>query len=222
MPDWMSITVWWLLFGGTHIALTTRPLRPPLLAALGDGGFKIAYSIVSFLTFVPLVGAYIAAYHGSGRGWQLDSGSPVALAALLLAGLAFTVVIASLTQASPLSFVPGAKKRAYGLTRITRHPMDMGLALWAASHLLVDCSPAALAFFGGFVLFCFVGCAHQDARKREDPELAEFFSETSLIPFAAITAGRTRLISSELPWTALAAGAAVAAGIFAAHPWMFS
>jgi uncharacterized membrane protein len=79
-------------------------------------------------------------------------------------------------------------------------------------------------FFGGMLAFSLAGAAHQDARKRatEDERLGQFFAESSFWPFAAITAGRNRVIWRELPWFALVIGAAAAVGIYALHPWAFA
>jgi uncharacterized membrane protein len=114
---------------------------------------------------------------------------------------------------------PGSR----GLTRITRHPLFMGIALWGCSHLLLNGYATDVLFFGGLLIFSLLGAWHQDVRKRvtDRERLGPFFAETSFWPFAAILAGRNRLLWSELPWVGLAIGAAAAIGIYALHPWMF-
>lgn len=90
-------------------------------------------------------------------------------------------------------------------------------------HLLINGFVTDTLFFGGMLAFSLAGAAHQDARKRvtDKERLGPFFAETSFWPFAAILAGRNRIAWGELPWLALAIGAAVAAGIYALHPWLF-
>jgi hypothetical protein len=40
MPAWFWVLFWWLLFGGTHIGLSARGVRPSLVARLGLRGFQ--------------------------------------------------------------------------------------------------------------------------------------------------------------------------------------
>jgi uncharacterized membrane protein len=117
---------------------------------------------------------------------------------------------------------PRAAVRSYGLTRITRHPLFMGLALWGLSHLLLSVSLSDVIFFGGFIVYGFLGAFHLDQRKRSSEEpLDKFYRETSVLPFAAIVAGRNRLVLSELPWLGLGVGLVVAVLLFIAHPRLF-
>ena len=91
--------------------------------------------------------------------------------------------------------------------------------LWAIAHLLVNGWANDVAFFGGFLVFSLLGTAHQDARKRalDDGSLREFFAESSQVPFAAILAGRTRLVLGEISWIGAALGLAAAVGLFFLH-----
>ena len=58
-----------------------------------------------------------------------------------------------------------------------------------------------MAFFGGFVVFGWIGARHQDARKAaEVPGYAEFQAATSFIPFAAIVNKKQPFPGRELPW----------------------
>jgi len=48
----------WLLFGGTHVGLSTRAVRARLVARLGEAGFTAVYFLVATVTFTVLVGTY--------------------------------------------------------------------------------------------------------------------------------------------------------------------
>jgi uncharacterized membrane protein len=218
-----SIVVWWIAFGGTHTLLSSRSLRPRLVARLGAGPFLGVYSLVSFLTFVPLVRAYLSDRHAGELVLPLAAVPGVHTIALLLAWASFATAIGGLFQPSALSMLSGDVVEARGLGRITRHPLFMSLAVWSLAHLLVNGFATDLAFFGGFVAYGVLGCAHQDARKRdaEGARLAGYFAETSLLPFVAIAAGRNRIVVAELPWVGLAVGAALSTVLYLAHPWMF-
>ena len=80
-----------------------------------------------------------------------------------------------------------------------------------------------MIFFGGLAVYSVVGAAHQDSRKRalEGDPLAEYYGETSLVPFAAIAAGRNRLALAEIPWLAAVIGVGAATALFWFHAPLF-
>ena len=217
------IAFWWALFAGSHMVLSSLPVRGKLVARVGETTFVRLYSLVAFATFIPLVLVYLDNRHTGGMIWNFAAAPGVRQLAMLLAVLAFAMIAGGALHPSPA--LVGIKESwgARGLTRITRHPLFMGIALWALSHLLLNGFLTDVLFFGGLLAFSLAGAAHQDTRKRatEDARLGQFFAETSFWPFGAILAGRNRLIWQELPWISLAAGAAVAVGIYMLHSWAF-
>ena len=217
------IAFWWGMFAGTHMVLSSLPVRGTLINRLGEKGFVGLYALVAFATFVPLVWAYLGNRHAGGVMWSLAAAPGVRPLAAALAVLAIALIVGGVLHPSPA--LVGMKQAwgARGLTRITRHPLFMGIALWAFSHLLLNGFVTDVVFFGGLLAFSLAGAAHQDARKHatEEARLGQFFAETSFWPCGAIVAGRNRLIWRELPWIALAIGAAAAVGIYALHPWAF-
>lgn len=218
------IVFWWLMFAGSHMVLSSLPLRSQLIARLGEKGFVRLYSLIAFATFIPLVWVYFGNRHAGGVIWNLAAVPGVRPLAAALAVLAIALIVGGVLHPSPA--LVGMKQAwgARGLTRITRHPVFMGFALWALSHLLLNGFLTDILFFGGMLAFSLAGAAHQDARKRatEEKRLGQFFVESSYWPFGAIIAGRNRIIWRELPWIALAVGAAAAIGIYALHPWAFA
>jgi len=218
------IAFWWATFAGTHVVLSSLGVRTRLIARLGDKAFLGLYSLLAFATFIPLVWVYLGNRHAGGLAWNLAAVPGVRLLAMLLAVLGIAMIVAGVLQPSPV--LAGMKQAggARGLTRITRHPLFMGISLWALSHLLLNGFVTDVLFFGGLLAFSLAGAAHQDARKRaiEQERLGQFFAESSFWPFTAVIAGRNRVIWRELPWVALAIGAGAAAGIYALHPWAFA
>lgn len=218
------IAFWWLAFAATHMLLSSSRLRPALVSRLGEKPFLGIYTLIAFATFVPLVWVYLANRHAGAPMWSLAAVPGVRPFAMLLSVTGIALVAGALAQPSPA--LAGVKKAsgARGLTRITRHPLFTGIAIWALGHLLLNGFATDALFFGGTLAFSLIGAAHQDARKRatEAERLGPFFTETAFWPFGAILAGRNRLAWSELPWIALAIGAAAAAGVYALHPWMFA
>jgi len=218
------ITFWWAMFTGTHMVLSSLPVRGKLIARLGERTFRGLYSLIAFATFIPLVWVYFGNRHAGGVVWSLAAAPGVRPLAMLLAVLGIAMIVGGVLHPSPA--LVGIKQAwgARGLTRITRHPLFMGIALWALSHLLLNGFVTDVLFFGGLLAFSLAGAAHQDVRKRatEEERLGQFLAESSYWPFAAVIAGRNRVIWRELPWIALAIGAGAAVGIYALHPWAFA
>ena len=218
------IAFWWGMFAGTHMVLSSLQVRGKLIARLGEKTFIRLYSLIALATFIPLVWVYLGNRHRGGTVWSLAATPGVRPLAVLLAVVGIALIVGGVLRPSPA--LVGIKQAwgARGLTRITRHPLFMGIALWALSHLLLNGFVTDILFFGGLLAFSLAGAAHQDARKRatEEERLGQFFAESSFWPFAAIIAGRNRLIWRELPWIVLVIGAAAAVGIYALHPWAFA
>lgn len=218
------IAFWWGAFAGTHIVLSSFTVRARVIARLGDKAFLALYSLIAFATLIPLVWVYLGNRHAAGLVWNLAAVPGVRPLAMLLAVLSIAIIVAGVIQPSPV--LAGMKQAggARGLTRITRHPLFMGISLWALSHLLLNGFLTDVLFFGGLLAFSLAGAAHQDSRKRtiEQERLGQFFAESSFWPFGAVIAGRNRVIWRELPWVALAIGAGAAVGIYALHSWAFS
>jgi uncharacterized membrane protein len=92
---------------------------------------------------------------------------------------------------------------------ITRHPLLVGTALWAAAHLLANGAVAALLLFGTLLVTAVRGTISLDhkTRLKVGPGVWEnFAAHTSRLPFAAILAGRTPLRPGELSGRRLAIG----------------
>jgi uncharacterized membrane protein len=223
----MSPTAWivfWLaLFAGTHLLLSSLAIRGRLVSLMGSKGFLGFYSLIAFATLIPLVAVYLGNRHAGGLMWNLVALPGVRYLSVLLAVIGIALIAAGVLQPSPALAGVTKAAAARGLTRVTRHPLFMGIALWACSHLLLNGFATDVVFFGGLLAFSLVGAAHQDARKRvtDRERLGPFLDETSFWPFAAILAGRNRFAWGELPWVGLIAGAAVAIVVYALHPWMF-
>ena len=206
----LAIGFFWVAFAATHVALSSARLRPRLVGTLGEPAFAGVYSVVALATFVPLVWIFATHKHAGPLLW-LTLGPP-ALAQVVthvVLALAFVFLVGSLLPGSapPSSMAARGRATAHGLTRITRHPMLIAFALFGIGHLFVNGSLGDVLFFGGFVAFAAIGAWHQDSRKaRERPDYAAMMAETSVTPFAAILAGRQRLVLAELPLAALAGG----------------
>ena len=192
------IVMFSVLFVVTHIGLSHGAVRQGLVDKLGQWPFRGLYSLVAFGTLGPAAVLWWQNRHLGPVLWELPWWPERIIAALLvLFGL--LLFFQSLATPSPASMAP-AKNEARGVLRITRHPMNMALALWGLAHLLANGTLGDVAFFGSFIVVGVVGAYHMDARlKREKgEEFRAFCKQTSVLPFGAILRGRNRLAVDEL------------------------
>lgn len=205
-----QVTLLWLAFAGTHLALASRRIEPALAAKLGRQGYLGLYSVVALATFVPLCFVYFSNRHAGAWLWVVPAAG--ALRAVLYAGLlfAFVLIAASLLRPSPAALVPGDVRPA-GVYLLTRHPMMTGLALVGALHLVSNAAASDVAFFGGLALFPLVGAWHQDQRKLAagDPAFLTFHAAT---PFLLFTGRETLRGLRELQPAAIALGVVLGLG----------
>lgn len=220
MEPVLGIAVLWLAFGASHVLLSGARLRPRLVARLGASGFLGLYSLIALATFVPLVWLYLANRHSGPLLWYLGSLPGMRWLVYLAMGAAFALVVGGVARPSPASLSPG-KPEAAGVLRITRHPLFMGFGLFGLAHLLAAVVNAAeLAFFGGFPLFAWIGCRHQDARKLAagDDGFRAFHAATVFWPFSAPGQVPAALREDAV---AIAVGVVLAIVVRVFHPQLF-
>jgi len=179
-----AIVLLWAGFAGTHLLLSSLPVRQRIVTAIGAQPFLGLYSLVALGFFVPLVRTYFAHKHAGDWWWGIPHGPALRGAMYLLMAVAFILMVAALARPSPAAVVPG-DPTPRGIYRITRHPLMMAFVVFGLAHLLPNGSSADVAFFGGFVLFSLVGAAHQDARKRAlgTPGFTTFTAGSPFVPF---------------------------------------
>lgn len=211
-----------LVFLGSHVLISSTPLRGSLRDSLGEGGYLGLYSglaaatlgwfIVSFVR-APVIPVWDPPF------WTHYL--PVALmpvSAILLVG--------GLTTRNPTAV--GQERRAReddpapGILRVTRHPVMWAFGLWGLSHLAANGDAAAIVFFGLLTVLALGGTVLIDRRKRlalgtDWSRLAEV---TSNLPFAAILAGRTRVSPREIGLAPVLAGLLLYAVLFLAHRYI--
>jgi uncharacterized membrane protein len=199
----------------THF-VTSTPLRPKLVGAIGEGPYLGVYSLVALATLVWMIWAYAGAPRELlWTGFRELPRLAMPLAFILIAcGYARnpTMVRADrlLKSADP----------ARGIIRITRHPIMWGIMLWAAAHLLARGERAAVVFFGGFLVLAALGTILMDRRKSSNPDYQRFEAVTSNIPFVAVVQGRNRIVWREIGWVRPTIGIAVFVLAFFLHPWI--
>lgn len=215
--SWLEFALAWVAFFATHSLPLRAPIRPWLQAWLGQRGFTLAYSALSLAALVWLIGAagrapFVPMWNWA--SWQVHVPLAIMLPVCLILALA-------VGRPNPFSF-GGAwngrfdPKRA-GIVRVTRHPLLLALALWAAAHVVPNGDLAHLLLFGVFAAFAALGGRLVDKRKQREmgPEWQRLHDEVTA------SSGNVRPISWNVVSARLAAGVALYAGLIWAHPWLF-
>jgi uncharacterized membrane protein len=212
------------MFVGSHFLLSFAPIRRRLVGALGQHGFLILYSIVALAAFVWMIWSFrLAPYY-----WVW--GSPQWARILVFAVMPFALifVVAGYLTLNPSAVMIGdyALKRddpAPGIFKVTRHPVMVGIALWAFVHLLANGDLASILLFGSLLILAVGGILHIEAKRRAggDARWQQLTTVTSIVPFAAIIGGRTRFSFSMRDWGWVALGLVLYAVLLHIHGWAF-
>ena len=220
-----------LLFAGTlfvaaHLLVSNTRLRPMLMRRFGDKGYAALYSVMALATLV----YFVMAYNDAPRlhyFWPLEPmlyWVPKALmpvAFILLTGGILGATATSEALASCAADEAALAKLTGGINRITRHPVQWAIILWAASHMVANGDAVSVYFFSGFLILSLAGNWFSDRKKARlfGDDWRAFASATSNLPFGAIATGRNQLAWGELALPA-AVGAVLYLAFFWGHDWV--
>ncbi len=226
MDPVFAIALWALLFLGTHLLISSREVRPRLIAMVGERVYPGVYSIVALATFIPLVLAFAHHKHSGAMLWDLRGVAPVRWLVWLLMLLAFIVFVASFITPNPGAMgAPGdlEASRARGILKFTRHPSFVAFSIFGVAHILMNGFVGDVIFFGSFPALSIIGGIHQDARKESQLGASYKMLEnsTSFFPGLALLQGRQHWSAADTPWLAIAIGIALTALIVWLHPMIF-
>ncbi|TSE19248.1 NnrU protein [Tepidimonas alkaliphilus] len=192
----------WLVLGlivflGVHsVRIVADDWRAQVIDRVGLGAWKAAVSLASLAGLALLAWGYALARQAPVVLWD----PPLAArhAAALLTLLAFVLLVAA--------YVPGN-----GLKVRLRHPMVLGVKLWAFAHLLANGTLADLLLFGGFLVWAVFD--YRAARRRGEgpPAAADGESEddtpdTEPDPRHVVSPAATvaTLVAGVVAWAAFA------------------
>jgi uncharacterized membrane protein len=125
-----------ILFLGVHTLTTQRKLRAQVIAAAGEGGYKIGYTLASFVGLALIIWGF-AKYRAT--GWIDVWNPPVALKHISVALMLPAVILVV------ASYISGQ------IYTTLKHPMLTGIKLWAAAHLLANGDLGSIILFGSFL-----------------------------------------------------------------------
>lgn len=214
-----------IAFVGIHVGISATGARRALVGRVGEGAYRIGFSLVSLGLLAWLIHAYGAMRHDpfDPLTWPLWAPPewlrPPAIA-LIFMGVALATA-GALTPGPTFAGFEGSIAKpdpARGILRVTRHPFLWGVALWGAGHALVNGERFALMLFGALAFMALYGARSIDRKGRaRAPEAWQRFEDvTSNAPFAAIAQGRNSFALGET-WLRLLAGIIVAAAALALH-----
>ena len=189
---WVAVAA--IAFIGTHLLLS-HPLRRPIVAALGEGGFTGVYSLVAGVTLALLVWSFLAV-PASPFLWPVGNALWAVVTIVML--LASVLLVGSVVRnpAMPTGGKPiVAPDAASGVFAITRHPMMWAFALWGLCHVAVYPVAKNIVLAAATVVLALVGAAMQDRKKESlQPEVwRSWEAKTSYWPFAAMVSRRARM-----------------------------
>jgi uncharacterized membrane protein len=130
---------------------------------------------------------------------MLEWWKPFAIILMLPASL---LVVIGLTTPNPTAVAQENRlaQPPQGIVRVTRHPFLTGVSLWALVHLIGNGDVASLVFFAVWAVVALAGTVSIDRKRRRllGEAWEPFAAQTSIVPFAAIVAGRNRFSPGEI------------------------
>ena len=125
-----------VVFIGLHVFVTYRDHRAALIARIGEGPYKGAFSLVSILGVVLIVYGF-ALYRRTGL-------IPVWTPPGFLRHVTEALMWPAFVLASA-AYIPGNIKKAL------KHPFLVGVKLWAFAHLISNGDLGGIVLFGGIL-----------------------------------------------------------------------
>lgn len=207
---------------GTHLGIASTQLRTALVQRLGEGAYRVVYSLLSLVALGWLIVAWRAAPDlplWEATGWRHF--------AVALMPLPLLLAVCALTQRNPTavgsSLDPDAPAPATGILRVTRHPLMWGIGLWAILHLAANGDAASLVLFGALAVLALAGAVAIDQRRirAAPPGWGVFMQATSNVPLLAVLQRRQKLVPREIGLGRVAATIGLYVALVYLHPWLF-
>jgi uncharacterized membrane protein len=145
------------VFFGPHTLTTMRTPRAAIIARTGEVPYKVAYSAVS-LVGIALIAYGFSRYRAAGMIDVWDPPRWLRHVNNLLLWPAFVCIAAA--------YIPGDIKR------VLKHPMLVGIKLWAFGHLLANGDLGSIILFGSFLAWAVYD--RITLKHRSDPGAPDF------------------------------------------------
>lgn len=134
----MTILIWGMvLFFGVHLMALT-PLRAVVVSRLSENAYKGLFSLVSLAGLGLMIWGFILARAGPDAARIVyDPVMDGSHGTMLLVFVGLILLAASHTKGH--------------IRLLVKHPMSLGVGLWAAGHLLANGNLSEVLLFGGFL-----------------------------------------------------------------------
>jgi uncharacterized membrane protein len=177
-----------LIFLGAHsVRIFAEDWREARIAQMGEKRWKAAYSIASIVGLVLIIWGYGIARRAPTVLWAPPIWAPHLAALLTL--IAFILF--------PAAHMPGNHFKS-----ALKHPMVIGVALWAFAHLVANGTLNALVLFGAFLVWAIVDFAA--ARRRDRAAQIEY-------PKGALSSDVKAVVAGAIAWVIF---------VFFLHGWL--
>jgi uncharacterized membrane protein len=141
-----------VVFLGAHVFTSMRGQRAALIARIGEGPYKGLFSVVAIIGVV-LLGYGFARYRAEGL---IPIWYPPPWTRHIVVALMWPASIAVVA-----AYIPGDIKR------VLKHPMLVGVKLWAIAHLCANGDLGGIILFGSVLLWA--GYDRMTLKRRSDP-----------------------------------------------------
>jgi uncharacterized membrane protein len=211
-------------FVGAHIMLSSLPVRGVLIGRIGEGGHRALYTVAVTAGFVWMLFSYGDAQPVAPQLWVPPPA--MAMVPVVLMPIAAILLVCSVTTRNPTAVggdrIVREPKPVSGIMTVTRHPMMVGVAIWAVSHLLSNGDAASIILFGGLLLLAVGGMLHIDHRRAATlgGDWGPVALTTGIVPFWAAIQGRVSVDWSGIGLWRPLAGLALYAALLYGHPWI--
>jgi uncharacterized membrane protein len=125
-----------VLFIGAHVFITLREQRAVAVARLGEGPYKALLALVAVAGII-LIGYGFARYRAT--GW-IDVWYPPAWTRHVNNALVWPAIVCIVA-----AYIPG------NIKRVLKHPMLVGVKLWAVAHLIANGDLGSIILFGSIL-----------------------------------------------------------------------
>jgi uncharacterized membrane protein len=139
------------LFIGAHVFITMRGPRAAVIARMGEWPYKGVISVISLIGII-VIGYGFARYRAAG---MIDVWHPPAWTRHLNNALMWPAIVCIVA-----AYSPGEIKR------VLKHPMLVGVKLWAVAHLVANGDLGSIILFVSILLWA--GYDRMTIKNRED------------------------------------------------------
>ncbi len=212
MSQILAAALLWIV---THLGISSSPVRAVLVQRIGAGPYLLLYSIVAAATLGLLIYVFISVPRfeywwmpNPDLYWVAKLTMPIACILLVGGFLVQNPSNVGQDQATAKLEDPSQTAlMATGVTRITRHPVQWAITIWAAGHVIANGDIVSVIFFSSIFVVSFFGAMLMDRKKAGSmgDHWQAYTGVTSNVPFMALFTGRNRLVWSEL-WIPIVAG----------------